>query len=391
VADLAAQKGQALAVTLLISAFGIAGRFAGDLLMSALGWASSLLFGRVPRSHQVFLVLMMAGSFTWLIVVLCLVLPSIGSFLLAATPHPPFVDNAWLGVALVVTAVVLPLGIGLAGYLVPARGERPEGLDAFGELLRGYLLAPLIGGLLFYLAVVGIARKLRSKRHGWSDSHVAIVVEPDGYERLADDVEAAVRSADLEVAVRDAPRALTVPAWLVTQVAGENVRALRPDRLLELNGRHLRIGIYPSDIAISGAVGSRTRARAAILSRLVTAEAHLTISAEAQAIEDRLRRLAQSGGERDGQASHADRAAFERIDASLLELDVPTDEWDTLYRIRLQVERDLLAGTEPGTTFPGHAMPDGHDGRANGSARPGQRSRRAVSRGAATRSATTSS
>jgi hypothetical protein len=38
----------------------------------------------------------------------------------------------------------------------------------------------------------------------------------------------------------------------------------------------------------------------------------------------------------------------------LLDLAVPTDEWDILYRLRLQFERDLLAGVEPGTAFPGH-------------------------------------
>lgn len=73
-------------MTILVSVFGFAGRFAGDLLTSALGWASSLLFGRVPRSHQVFLVLMMAGSFLWLVLLLALILPIVSSTLLAATP-----------------------------------------------------------------------------------------------------------------------------------------------------------------------------------------------------------------------------------------------------------------------------------------------------------------
>ncbi|HTK45426.1 MAG TPA: hypothetical protein VL749_08760 [Patescibacteria group bacterium] len=367
-------------MTILISIFGFAGRFAGDLLMSALGWASSLLFGRVPRSHQVYLVLMMAGSFLWLVVVLSLVLPSIGSFLLAATPHPPFMDNAWLGWALLVTAIVLPLGIGLAGYLVPSGGERPEGLAALGELLRGYLLAPLISGLLIYLAGVGMARKLRSRRHGWRDIHIAIVVEPDGYEDLAAEVEAAVDSANVDVVARDAPRAVTVPAWLLTRVAGENVRRLRPDRLVELTGRHLRIGIFPSDIAISGAPGSRTLARAAILSRLVTAEVHLTTSKEAQAVEDELRRIARS--------KLAAAPSFERIDASMLDLDVPTDEWDILYRLRLQIERDLLVGAAPGTTFPGHAAGAGARDCAPREAPVRRPIRR---RGAAPRSATTPS
>jgi hypothetical protein len=49
------------------------------------------------------------------------------------------------------------------------------------------------------------------------------------------------------------------------------------------------------------------------------------------------------------------RAVFKAIDARLLDLAVPTDEWDILYRLRLQIERDLLVGAEPGTAFPGHA------------------------------------
>ena len=338
-------------MTLLISAFGFAGRAAGDLLMSALGWASSLLFGRVPRSHQLLLVLMMALSFLWLLTILSIVLPSIGSFLLAATPHPPFVDNAWLAFALVVAAIVLPLFIGVVGVLVPTGAERPTGLAALRELARGYLLAPLIGGLLLYLAVLGISRKADSARRGWKAIHVAIVVEPDGYENLVTSVEQAVRAAGLDVAVRDAPRAVTAPAWLLTRLASENVRRLRPDRLMELTGRHLRVGIYPSDIAIAGTTGSRTRARAAILSRLVTSAVHLTNSAEAQAIEDRLRRVAR--------ARHDGTASFDAIDDRLLEIDVPTDEWDVLYRTRLQVERDLLIHAGPGSVFPGHVTTDG--------------------------------
>ena len=68
-------------MTILISLFGFAGRIAGDLLTSALGWASSLLFGRVPRSHKGYLVLMMVVSFLWVLFVLALLIPTITSVL----------------------------------------------------------------------------------------------------------------------------------------------------------------------------------------------------------------------------------------------------------------------------------------------------------------------
>ncbi len=341
-------------MTILISLFGFAGRFAGDLLSSALGWASSLLFGRVPRSHQVFLVLMMAFSFLWLLFALGLLLPSIASFLLDATPHPPFIDREWLGLVLLLGVFVLPLLVGIAGYLVPAGGKRPEGLAIPGEVLRGYVLAPLISGLLIFLAGVGIVRKIRSRRHGWSDVHVPIVVKPQGYDEVVGDLGKAVESAGLEASAEEAPWVLTLPARLLTAVAGSNVRKLRPDRLIELRGPNLRVGVYPSDIAISGTPGERTRARAAVLSRLATTAAHQTTSSEAQALEDEVLQLAESGRASGGTLGPSAKSALEQIDSKLLGLEVPTDEWDILYRLRLQVERDLLAGDKPGTTFPGH-------------------------------------
>jgi hypothetical protein len=361
-------------MTILVSVFGFAGRFAGDLLTSALGWASSLLFGRVPRSHQVFLVLMMAGSFLWLVLLLALVLPIVSSTLLAATPHPPFVDQAWLAAALLLGVILVPLGVGLAGYLVPSQGERPQGAAIFVEIVRGYLLAPLIGGLLIFLAGVGIARKVRSKRHGWADVHVPIVVKPGGYDRMVADLRDALVNVGFAATAEDAPWVLTLPAQLLTRVAGNNVRQLRPDRLITLSAPDLNVGVYPSDIAISGAAPERTRARAAILSRLTWTAAHLTMSAEGQEIEDELAHLGTAGGATGGRLAADVSAHFAAIDDRLMVLAVPTDEWDILFRLRLQVERDLLAGSGSGSVAPGPGLgPDVIEtaaGSTRGTARP---------------------
>jgi hypothetical protein len=48
---------------------------------------------------------------------------------------------------------------------------------------------------------------------------------------------------------------------------------------------------------------------------------------------------------------------MDEIDEKLISAPIPTDEWDILYRIRLQVERDLLIGSKPGTEFPGREEP----------------------------------
>jgi len=60
----------------------------------------------------------------------------------------------------------------------------------------------------------------------------------------------------------------------------------------------------------------------------------------AQKVEDQLAKLASPNGRGPRAVS---KSAFEAIDRRLTELAVSTDEWDTLYRMRLQIERDVLA------------------------------------------------
>ncbi len=327
---------------MVVSAVGVVGRFAGDLMMSALGWASSLLFGRVPRSHERFLVAMLGGSFLWLLVILGLLLPSVASWALSTTPHPPFVDQAGLAIALLTAAFLLPALVGLAGARVPMEAERPRGLSIVREVFRGYVLTPLISVLVLFLAGVGVARKVRSLRNGWSDTHIPIVMTPGGYDRTASDLQDALRSAGIAVLSAEAPRVLTFPAWLLTRVAGPGVRRLRPDRLIELCGQNLRVGVYPSDIAISCPNAGRLRVRAVLRDAMLTSEAHLTTSAEAQQIEDRLQRLSTGGSGASSASVGGVRAALIPIDADMLGLELTTDEWDTLSHLRLQVECVLL-------------------------------------------------
>jgi hypothetical protein len=111
--------------------------------------------------------------------------------------------------------------------------------------------------------------------------------------------------------------------------------------------------VYPSDIAISGTTRNRTRARAAMLSRLTTSAAHLTTSAEAQKLEDEIAKLGTSNGAGHARLGDAAERRLRDIDDQLVSVAIPTDEWDILYRSRLQVERDLLVGSKPGTEFPG--------------------------------------
>jgi hypothetical protein len=371
-------------MAIIAGLFGMLGRFAGKLLTTTLGWASVLLFGRVAQDRQVVLAVVTFGSLVWAVAVLGVVVPYVGAFLLAAVPAPELIGESWLRLAMLIVALVLPAAVGVATIFVVEPARRPKGKAILEQVARGYVLSPVLAFTLILLAAVGVARFVHHLAVRWSDAHIPIVVRPGGYDRVLVDLERALDDADLDVERRPAPTILALPGRLLGAIAGPGIRSLVPDRLMELRGRGLEVGLYPSDIAIAGDKLSVARARAAIASRLTATAASMTTSAEAQEIEARLERLSAgrvAGGTPGGDtargaspasASHIGRpvdtlAELRAIDEALAILTVPHDEWEVLYRERLQVERDLLAGNRPGAAFPGGG-PDtigAMDGRAD--------------------------
>ena len=345
----------------LAGILGVVGRFAGKLLTTTLGWASSLLFGRVPQNRQIVLALTTFGSVVWAALVLGVLLPELGAFLVAAVPAPDVVNRDWLRITMIAGAIVVPLVVGVATLFVVDPANRPAGRAAAGQVLRGYPLCAALALTLVILAGVGIARFVHHRAIGWSDAHVPIVVRPGGYDRVVADLEAALDDAGLAVDRRPAPLPLAIPGRMLGRIAGPSIRALVPDRPVELVGPDLEIGLYPSDIAIAGKQAAVARARAAIATRLTSTAASMTTSAEAQAVESQLEALARpaAGGGEPGSDGPVDLVAagttLAAIDQALATLEVPHEEWEILYRQRLQVERDLLAGRSPGSVQPTEA------------------------------------
>ncbi|HEY8799543.1 MAG TPA: hypothetical protein VIM20_03025 [Candidatus Limnocylindrales bacterium] len=340
--------------------FGFVGRFAGRVLTTTLGWASTLLFGRVAQQRQVVLALVTFGSVVWAALVIGVILPDVGAFLVAVVPAPEAVDRGWIRLAMLIGALILPAVVGIATLFVLAPADRPRGRALVEQVVRGYPLCAALAITLIILAVVGIVRFVHHRAIGWVDAHVPIVVHPGGYERVVADLERALDDAGLAVDRRPAPLPLALPGRMLSRISGPGIRSLVPDNLIDLVGPDLEIGLYPSDISIGGKKVPVARARAAIATRLTATAASMTTSAEAQGVEAKLEKLtaprtagAQPGDDAPNPA--AVRAVLRAIDEELAILTVPHDEWEILYRQRLQVERDLLAGQAPGSVLPSDA------------------------------------
>jgi hypothetical protein len=364
-------------VAIFASLFAVAGRFLGRFLTMALGWATILLFGRVPESKQVLLSFVSFASLGWIVVLLGVLIPDFGALLLTARTLPSFIEP-YASLLMLVAALVIPLLVGAGTYLILDAADRPKGPAGIAkQVLRGFPYAAVLALTLAFLAVVAPLRKLRTMVKRWEDAHIPVVVKPGGYERVARDLEQALDGAGLGIDRRGAPRILEVPSKLLAAVAGPGVRRLVPDRLIVLGNRDLEVFIYPSDISVAGRKEQMSRARAAVASRLTFTEAYLTSSEDAQRIEDRLAAIVHAvpavartahalasetatgddappaGATEVSEVTKADPERLTKavrdladIDTDLARLVVAYDEWEVLYRLRLQVERDVLAARD---------------------------------------------
>ena len=324
-------------MALLAPLFAFIGRQVGRIVQMAFGWATIMLFGRVPQRKQLLLAGVALGSILWVVTLVGVLVPDAGAWLIAFIPAPDFIDEGVIRLVMLGLAIALPLAVGAGGLLLMDPDDRPNGLGGKAiQLLRGYPYAAVLSLVILFLLVVAPIFKLRTVLRRWEDAHIPIVIKPDGYERVVSELEAAVDGAGLDLTRARAPRVLEVPSRLLAAVGGASVRRLVPERIVMLRAPNLGVTIHPSDVAIAGSKDAVARARAAVADRLTKTDAYLTASEEAQEVEDALRVL------RDPDDSEKALTALKAIDKRLAELTVPYEEWEVLYRQRLQVERDLL-------------------------------------------------
>ena len=165
-------------MAILASLFALVGRFIGRVLTTTLGWASVLLFGRVPQDRQVWLAVITFGSLAWAALAAGVLVPDVGAILLAAVPLPDWVPENLVRLAMLAGAILLPAVLGAVTLLLQDPEDRPRGMDLVRQLLRGYALVPTLAVTLVVLAVAGTIRKLDSVIHRRQDAHIAVVVRP---------------------------------------------------------------------------------------------------------------------------------------------------------------------------------------------------------------------
>ena len=324
-------------LTLIVHSFGRA-------VNMVFGWATVMLFGRVPQERQIFLSVVAFGSIIWLIAVLGIAFPSTATFLLAFVSLPKWVDDAWIRIAMMMAAVIVPPMVGESAIRAVSLDKQPTGAARIADaFLSGYRLTLGIAVALVALILVAPVLWSRNFLRRWTTRHVPILLHRHDYLDVLNDVQRALSAGGVFAERVRMGGLLRVPTSVLALATGGRIRDLDAETA-QLSSGQIEILLYPFDLMINGEPAQVSRAQALVAEQLPHTKAYMTWSEQGNTLEDRLKRfwMRIDGDEHSARGTAEAMAEVERIAHDLRSTCVAYEEWEVLFREVLMAERDLL-------------------------------------------------
>ena len=303
----------------------------------ALGWATALYFGQVPGRPGRILAVTSLLSVAWLILLVGFWVPwSAGALLESAGILGDSFDLQPLVFAGLLAALILtPPGV--AASVVYGEFLDRRDVATWIRLVPISYPATLMLGLAVLQMVlftpILLFQRWRQKR---KLVQVPLVMRPGtDDEDLLELVETALRAAGIErLGVEEATGPKSWPMRTGGFAARHLLGAVVRGDPIRVVGGDLEVLAYATNVAIIGPAATAHRARASVEREAAFHEAYLTWNSEAQTLEDELvAASSRANGDLDGLRRRLDRIQG-RIDRAALN----SEEWNVLYRLRLQVE-----------------------------------------------------
>jgi hypothetical protein len=308
----------------------------------ALGWATALYFGQVPGRQGRMLAVVSLVAAAWVILVVGFAVPIFtGAALEALDVIEENFDVEFLHYAGLTAGIVLVPPV-VAAITVWGAFHEDRSVGTWLRLVpRSYPATAMLGAAVLMMVAFTPVLLFRRWRHGIKFVQVSLVMR----EGTDDD--------DLVEALRDALRSIGVDDLRVEPATGVRTWPLRTvgyavEHLLGATVRgdpvriaagEIEIYAYATTISIQGPKEDTYRVRAAIERKLGFDDAYLTWNEDAQGIEDALLEAHRSA---DGDVD-ALRARLDEIQERMDTESLNSEEWNVLYRRRLQIELSARA------------------------------------------------
>ena len=303
----------------------------------ALGWATALYFGQVPGRQGRVLSVISLLALAWLVVLVGFGIPIFGGALLDALGVIGRNFDVQPVHYLALTGAILFTPPFVAGAVVHGNFLDERSVRAWLRLLPVSFPATFMLGLsvlqMVLLTPVLLYQRWRQKRRLLQ---VPMVMrEGTDEDDLVEAVRSCVRAAGIgEATLREATGPRSWPMRTLGFAARHLLGAVVRGEPLRVAADDLEIFAYATNIAILGPAEHAHRVRAAVEREVAFCDAYLTWNDDAQQFEDELMAAAKDS---DGDLPTLRRrleGIQERIDSAKLN----SEEWNVLYRLRLQVE-----------------------------------------------------
>jgi hypothetical protein len=303
----------------------------------ALGWATALYFGQVPGRPGRILAVTSLLSLAWLIVLVGFWVPWLVGALLesAGVLSDSFDLQPMVYLGLVAALLLIPPGVA-ASVVYGEFLERRDVETWVGVVPISYPATFMLGLAVLQMVLftpVLLFQRWRQKR---KLVQVPLVMRPGtDDDDLLDLVETALKTAGItRLGVEEATGPKSWPMrtggfaarhLLGAVVRGDPIRIVADD---------LEVLAYATNVAILGPAVRAHAVRASVEREAAFHEAYLTWSEEAQTLEDD---LVTAGSQANGDLARL-RRRLDRIQARVDRASLNSEEWNVLFRLRLQVE-----------------------------------------------------
>ena len=215
---------------------------------------------------------------------------------------------------------------------------------------RGFPITVGIAGAFLLMFLVVPALRLLSMARGRQDEHVPMLTTGAGYDQVATMIDEILQRHGLK-ATRTTPAWwLMAPSRILGTLGGAALRGFMPAELAYWKGPALELALYPSDLLIRGAKAKAAWAHGALAEGLTRGPGLQKLDAEAQKVEEEIRRVwaawdnLDDATNRDPSHARETEALISRlgeIAQTLGKIAVPYDDWQVLYRETVQLDRAL--------------------------------------------------
>lgn len=319
--------------------FAFIARSLGRILTALFDWAVVALFGRTSLRLSA----LVAAAAAWPLLVLGILAPKLAAFAVAFVPLSNRVPSNIIRAVWIALAVAVPLVIG-----VTMAARRPADPQARAEptwkrVARGFPITIGVAGAFLVMLIAVPMLRMASLVRRRQDVHVPLVTTPESYGAVAARIAPILAEQGLPVRPAEPPWWIAVPSRVLLRMGGDAFRGFVPERPAYARSDVLEVALYPSGLLLRGEEVTTTHAHGVLVEALADSAAFQTLHSDAQAFERRL----QQAWERQRQQIPGEpipdalRTHVEELAGMLKNLAVPYEDWQTLYRELLQLDRAL--------------------------------------------------